>query len=109
MTASLLTHSYPVKVLIDENDEAFTPGMIAKVVLHSDVDKGIIVPASAVLINNDGKFVWLAKDGRATRQTITISGYSGNGVVVSEGLNSGDIVIVEGYQKVSEGMKVSYE
>ena len=108
MTASLLTHSYPVKVIIDETDEAFTPGMIAKVVLQSDVNNGIIIPANAVLINNDGKFVWVAKDGRATRQNITISGYSGTGVVVSEGLNSGDIVIVEGYQKVSEGMKVEY-
>ena len=106
MTSSLLTHSYPVKVLIDERDEAFTPGMIAKVVLSADVDNGIVVPANEVLINNDGKFVWLAKDGRATRQSITISGYSGTGVVVSEGLHSGDIVIVEGYQKVSEGMKV---
>jgi RND family efflux transporter MFP subunit len=106
MTSSLLTHSYPVKVLIDEKDEAFTPGMIAKVVLSADVDNGIVVPANAVLINNDGKFVWVAKDGRATRQNITISGYSGTGVVVSEGLHSGDIVIVEGYQKVSEGMKV---
>ena len=92
--------------LIDDRDEAFTPGMIAKVVLSSDIDNGIVVPANAVLINNEGKFVWVAKDGRATRQSITISGYSGTGVVVSEGLNSGDIVIVEGYQKVSEGMKV---
>ena len=106
MTASLLTHSYPVKVLIDETDEAFTPGMIAKVVLSSDVDNGIVVPANAVLINNAGKFVWVAKDGRATRQNITISGYSGNGVVVSEGLHGGDLVIVEGYQKISEGMKL---
>ena len=109
MTASLLTHSYPVKVLIDETDKDFTPGMIAKVVLNSDVDNGIVVPANAVLINNDGKFVWVAKDGRATRQNITIAGYSGTGVVVSEGLHGGDLVIVEGYQKISEGMKVSYE
>ena len=99
MTSSLLTHSYPVN----------TPGMIAKVVLSADVDNGIVIPANAVLINNDGKFVWVAKDGRATRQSITISGYSGTGVVVSEGLHCGDIVIVEGYQKVSEGMKVNAE
>ena len=106
MTASLLTHSYPVKVLIDEKDTAFAPGMIAKVVLSADVDNSIVVPANAVLINNAGKFVWVAKDGRATRQTITISGYSGSGVVVSEGLHGGDMVIVEGYQKISEGMKL---
>ena len=75
-------------------------------VLKADINTGIVIPANAVLINNDGKFVWMAKDGRATRQTITISGYSGTGIVVSEGLHGGDLVIVEGYQKVSEGMKV---
>ena len=108
MTASLLTHSYPVKVLIEQPDDELTPGMIGKVVLQADVSKGIIIPANAVLINREGKFVWVAEDGRATRRKITLSGYSGSGVVVSEGLNTGDIVIVEGYQKVSEGMKVSY-
>ena len=106
MTASLLTHSYPVKVLIEQPDEELAPGMIGKVVLRADVSKGIIVPANAVLINQEGKFVWVAEDGRATRRAITLSGYSGSGVVVSEGLKVGDIVIVKGYQKVSEGMKV---
>ena len=109
MTASLITHSYPVKVLMEQPDEAMAPGMIGKVVLKADVSTGIIVPANAVLINQEGKFVWVAEDGRATRRRITLSGYSGNGVIVSEGLKMGDKVIVEGYQKVSEGMKVSYE
>ena len=106
MTASLLTHSYPVKVLIEQPDKELTPGMIGKVVLKADVSKGIVIPANAVLINQEGKFVWVAEDGRATRRKITLAGYSGNGVIVSEGLKTGDVVIVEGYQKVSEGMKV---
>jgi RND family efflux transporter MFP subunit len=107
-TASLLTHSYPVKVLVDSPDEAFAPGMIAKVVLKSDIGKGIILPANAILIHKEGKFVWVAENGCATRRPIAVSGYSGNGVVVGEGLKTGDIVIVEGYQKISEGMKVEY-
>jgi RND family efflux transporter MFP subunit len=106
MTASLLTHSYPVKVLIEQPDKELTPGMIGKVVLKADVSKGIVVPANAVLINQEGKFVWVVEDGRATRRNITLSGYSGTGVIVSEGLQIGDKVIVEGYPKVSEGMKV---
>ncbi len=106
MTASLLTHSYPVKVLIEQPDKELTPGMIGKVVLKADVSKGIVVPANAVLINQEGKFVWVVEDGRATRRNITLSGYSGTGVIVSEGLQVGDKVIVEGYQKVSGGMKV---
>ena len=106
MTASLLTHSYPVKVLVDNPDKDLASGMIAKVILKADVNSAIIIPANAILINKDGKFVWVVEDGRATRRMIQISGYSGNGVIVSEGLQSGDHVIVEGYQKVSEGMKV---
>ena len=106
MIASLVTHSYPVKVLVEQPDAALVPGMIGKVVLKADVSKGIVVPANAVLINSKGKFVWVVEDGCATRRQITLSGYSGNGVIVSEGLKIGDRVIVEGYQKVSEGMKI---
>lgn len=107
MTASLLTHSYPVKVLVDNPDKDLASGMIAKVMLKADVNSAIIIPANAILINKDGKFVWVVENERATRRMIQISGYSGTGVIVSEGLKGGDQVIVEGYQKVSEGMKVS--
>lgn len=106
MTSSLLTHSYPVKVLIEKPDKELAPGMIGKVMLKADVSSGIIVPANAILIDREGKFVWVEEDGKATRRFIQISGYSGPGVIVSEGLKSGDHVIVEGYQKISEGMKV---
>lgn len=107
MTASLLTHSYPVKVLVEKPDRDLQPGMIAKVMLQADVNKGIVIPANAILINQDGKFVWVAENGCATRRPIQISGYAGTGVLVSEGLQAGDSVIVEGYQKISEGMKVT--
>ena len=81
--------------------------MIGKVVLSADVSQGIVIPANAVLINAEGKFVWVQEQGRATRRPITLGGYSGKGVIVSQGLQSGDSLIVEGYQKVSEGMRVN--
>ena len=107
MTASLLTHSYPVKVLVEKPDKELVPGMIGKVVLSADVSQGIVIPANAMLINAEGKFVWVQEQGRATRRSITLGGYSGKGVIVSHGLQSGDSIIVEGYQKVSEGMRVN--
>lgn len=107
MTSSLLTHSYPVKVLVEKPSKELSPGMIGKVMLKADVNNGIIIPANAILINQEGKFVWVEENGRSTRRPITTSGYSGKGVVVTQGLQCGDHVIVEGYQKVSEGMKVT--
>lgn len=106
MTSSLLTHSYPVKVSINQPDKELAPGMIGKVMLKADVSSGIVVPANAILISQEGKFVWVEENGHATRRFIQIAGYSGTGVIVSEGLLNGDHVIVEGYQKVSEGMRV---
>ena len=107
LTASMLTHSYPVKVLIEHPDKELRPGMIGKAILSVDVSEGIIIPANAILINQNGKFVWVEENGIATRRYVQISGYAGTGVVISEGLRKGDHVIVEGYQKVSEGMRVS--
>ena len=107
LTASLLTHSYPVKVKIQQPTRDLFPGMIGKVVLHGDVAKGIVIPANAILINREGRFVWVKADGRATRRTVTVDGYSGQGVIISDGLHYGDSVIVEGYQKISEGMRVT--
>lgn len=107
MTASLLSHSYPVKVTIDQPDEDLRPGMVGKVVLQSAISNGIVIPANSVLMNQEGKFVWVVENGLATRRTITLSGYSGTGVIVNDGLKQGDHVVVEGYQKISEGMRVS--
>ncbi len=107
LTASMLTHSYPVKVLIERPDKELRPGMIGKAVLSVDVSEGIVIPANAILINQDGKFVWVEENGIATRRPVLTSGFAGKGVVISEGLKKGDHVIVEGYQKVSEGMKVN--
>lgn len=109
LTASMLTHSYPVKVLIERPDKELRPGMIGKAVLSVDVSEGIVIPANAILINQDGKFVWVEENGIATRRPVLTSGFAGKGVVISEGLKKGDHVIVEGYQKVSEGMKVREE
>ena len=107
LTASMLTHTYPVKVLIEHPDRELRPGMIGKAILSVDVNKDIIIPANAILINQNGKIVWVEENGLATRRPVQISGYASNGVVISEGLQKGDHVIVEGYQKVSEGMKVN--
>ena len=107
MTASLLSHSYPVKVAINQPDEDLRPGMVGKVMFQATMGQGIIIPANIVLINKEGKFVWVVENGHASRRPITLSGYSGNGVIVNDGLHEGDRVIVEGYQKISEGMKVS--
>ena len=108
ISANIVSHSYDVKIAINNADKALLPGMIGKVNLSdSSIVSECVVPASVVLLNNDNsKFVWIDSLGEARKRNISIGGYSGNGVLVSEGLSAGDKVIVKGYQKISTGMKI---
>lgn len=108
VTANPLSHTYDVKVALDNPDGELMPGMVCNVnIAAEEKQKNIIVPARAVQVNNAGEtFVWLAVDDRAMRRTVETGGFSNNDVIISHGLTEGEQVIIEGGQKVSEGMKI---
>jgi RND family efflux transporter MFP subunit len=111
VTANPISHTYDVKIGVGNPQLRLLPGMVCKVSLKRDeAQADIIIPNRTVQTSPDGKrCVWLADNGVARRRHITSGKLSGNGVAVSEGLSAGDQLIVEGYQNVSEGMKVSCE
>jgi exopolysaccharide biosynthesis protein len=81
--------------------------MVCKVKLeNAGGDYTIVVPQQAIQISGQEKFVWIVKDGKAHRQAVTTGDVINEGVVVETGLTSGDVVIVEGQNKVSEDVKV---
>ena len=105
--SSSLAHSYICALKLESSPRGLMPGMAAKVRFEStDGESHIVIPASAVQIDMYGKYVWIADTSGVEKRHIGTSGYSGKGVIISEGLAEGDRVIVEGYQKVSSGMKV---
>ena len=90
------------------NIRGLMPGMAVKVRFESrEEGSRIVIPASAVQIDADGKYVWVSDSSVVHKRRIVPGGYSGKGVIVSEGLEEGDKVIFEGYQKVSSGMKIT--
>ena len=67
----------------------------------------IALPNNAVLIANDGgRFVWKVVDGKAKATPVRTGDLTERGLFILEGLNEGDIVVIGGYQKISEGMRV---
>jgi multidrug efflux system membrane fusion protein len=82
--------------------------MVCKVRL-SEVTESlrIRIPASAVEMDSNGRFVWVVNDGVVGRKYVTVDGYQEQGVIISSGLEPGDKVIVKGSAKVSTGMKVN--
>ncbi|MPM20073.1 Toluene efflux pump periplasmic linker protein TtgD [bioreactor metagenome] len=107
--ADILSHCYDVKIAIANPEKKMLPGMVCRVIVDRNAESrmAIHVPANSVQLSNDGrKYVWTVKNGKASRVFINTGNLSGNNVVVESGLNEGDVVITEGWQKVSEGCEV---
>lgn len=109
VAANMLSHTYDVKLRLPNSDGQLLPGMVCNVsVVPSNGAHNVVLPASAVqLDSNNAKFVWVEKDGKAARKYVTTGSLSGNGIIILSGISHDDKVIVEGSQKVSEGMKVA--
>ena len=111
VTADATTHTYDIRINIDNAMADILPGMVAKVtLLHQDSLNGIYMPIRAVQRGADGKnFVWCAVDGKAQRCNVSVGKTYGDRIEIVSGLAQGEKVITSGYQKVSEGMSINAE
>ena len=112
VNADPLTHTYDIRITVPNPGHRLLPGMVARIQIENEAlnvkDGGALtLPVTAVQqSSNESLFVWVAKDGKAHRQCVTIGQVVGNRVVIEAGLSEGEQVIVEGYQKVGEGTPV---
>lgn len=85
------------------------PGMVCNAQIQGSAaaPAHIIVPPQSVELDVDNsRFVWTVVNGKAHQQPVTIGDFEGDGIIILSGLHTGDQVIINGQQKVSEGMKV---
>lgn len=116
--ADALTHTYDVRVRVDNKGRELLPGMVAKVKTLSPSSLSgkeqspspttfFTLPITAVQQRADGTFfAWtVSKDNTAHRTTVTTGTIVGNRIEILSGLSDGQRVVTEGYQKLSEGTK----
>lgn len=109
LQGNALTHTYEVVAAIEGGEEILMAGMIAVVKIsnvQSPISNVIVIPAACVSLMPEGHTVWVAENGQAVRRLITVNGYMADGVCVTEGLQVGDHLITNGYQKLYNGCKV---
>jgi RND family efflux transporter MFP subunit len=111
--ADALTHTYDVRIHVRNADHKLLPGMVASVQFAAGspyVAQQAMLPVMAVQKSSDGSlFVWtIANDSTAHRTKVSIGNTTGNQVTVLGGLDMGQRVVTDGFQKLSEGTKVIY-
>ena len=109
LQANQLAHTYEVKAAVTGGQDILRPGMVCKVQIaatKASANAPIIIPAKCVLLKPDGATVWVKENGKAVRRKVTVGGYLAEGVLVLDGLQIGDSLITDGYQKLYNDCKV---
>lgn len=97
-----------VEALFPNPDQVLMPGMYVKVAIKDKEQKpALLIPQSSIQESQLGKFVLVVgTDNKVSQRVIKTGIKSGPSIQVVEGLKAGDMVIVEGLQKVRLDMTV---
>ena len=111
--ADAMTHTYDIRITVPNHDRSLLPGMVASVKIDHEAGSSanlLTLPVGSVQRRADGSlFVWTIDNSQqAHRTAVTIGPVMGNRVVLVSGISSGQRIVTEGYQKLSEGSKVVY-
>ena len=103
------TGTYKLKAVFNNDRNLLFPNQFVNVHLLADVKRNlVIVPSSAIQRGPQGTYVYVVQNGNAAKiQPVTIAQTTANSVGLSAGLNAGDVVVVDGQDKLQDGSKVS--
>lgn len=100
------TGTFGVRAALANPERKLLPGQFTKVKLLLDVrENAIVVPAKAIAIEKGGAHVYvMRRDSTAEKRLIETGPEFGNDVVVERGLGPDEMVVTEGYHKLSPGV-----
>jgi membrane fusion protein (multidrug efflux system) len=103
------TDTVAVRAQVPNPDGLLTAGGVVAVTVERGAPRlALTIPQSAVLLDQAGRYVLLVDAERKVEQRrVTIGVQQGRNVVVLDGLKAGELVIVEGIQKVRPGQVVT--
>jgi membrane fusion protein, multidrug efflux system len=64
------------------------------------------VPQSALIVDQQGTYVFVTEDGKAVVKRVKLVGESGPFAIVADGLKGGEQVIVQGMENLRPGATV---
>ena len=103
------TGTFSVRAEMPNPDHSLLPGEFTKVKVLLDVHENAIkIPNRALVVEKGGAYVYVVRpDSVVERRFIELGPEIGNETIVERGLAKGEKIVVEGYHKLTHGMKVN--
>ena len=103
------TDTVAVRAQVPNPEGLLIPGGVVGVTVERGAPRSaLVVPQSAVLLDQAGSYVLVVDEAKKVElRRVTTGVEQGRDVVVTDGLKEGELVIVEGIQKVHAGQVVT--
>lgn len=101
------TGTFSVRAEMPNPDHSLLPGEFTKVKVLLDVrEQAVKVPIKSLVIEKGGAYVFVVRpDGIVEKRFIETGPEVGNSIVVERGLEKGEKLVVEGYHKLTHGVR----
>ena len=103
------TRTFVARARVPNETDTLRPGMSFRVVADIDGEIYPVVAETGVQWGADGAYVWSIENGQATRVPVQVVQRREGRVLISGDFREGDVVVVEGIQRMQEGIDVTYE
>jgi membrane fusion protein (multidrug efflux system) len=102
------TGTFSVRAEMPNPEHSLLPGQFTRVRLLMDVrEDALVVPSKAIVIESGGAFVYVVRrDSIVEKRFVELGPELQNTTVVERGIVAGEHIVVEGYHKLSHGVKV---
>jgi multidrug efflux system membrane fusion protein len=105
----LTTGTYKLKSIFSNEDNVLFPNQFVNVHLLVDTKHNLtVVPAAAIQRGPQGTYVYASGADNVVRiRVVTVAQTTGDSVGLSAGLNPGEIVVIDGQDKLQDGSRVN--
>ena len=109
VTADAKTDGQMVRAVFDNKDGLLTDGQTVRVIVEGEkVPTVVAVPQAAIAQDQSGTYLFIVNDKNVAEQKRVKTGVARDGLVaITEGLKAGERVIIQGQQRVRQGMTVN--
>jgi multidrug efflux pump subunit AcrA (membrane-fusion protein) len=92
------TRSFTVRIAIEDPSGSLRPQMLATFTISTPAPAGLAIPRSALLLEGDGSYVYVAQGDTFRRQRVKTGDSTSEYVTIKEGVSPGQRVVIRGAQ-----------
>ena len=107
-TVDAMTHTFPVEVIVANEDLKIRPGMFARATLNMGTLNHVVVPDLAIekRAGSGDRFVYVYNNGKVSYNKVELGQRLGDRYELISGVPNGAQIVIEGQSKLSDGKEV---